>query len=141
MMMSVSSSAAVRNITGTFDTRRIFRQKSNPDPSGSDTSRITRSYFPSSHNSSASRAVRATSISYPCFLTAKESPLIRLKSSSSKKVVSFYHYSFSQYTIIFRGGRKQFLFQYNTERTVYPEILSEYTVPGESMLSYAFYLL
>ena len=84
MIISVSSSAAVRNMTGTFDVCRILWQKSKPEPSGSETSKITRSYFPSAHKEFASRMVRAITISYPCFFTAKESPFIRLKSSSSK---------------------------------------------------------
>ena len=80
MIISVSSSAAVRNIIGTFETLRIFLQISYPEPSGSVTSKITRSYFPFIHNFSASRPVRATSISYPCFLIAKDNPLIKLNS-------------------------------------------------------------
>ena len=93
MIISVSSSAAVRNIIGTFETLRIFLQISYPEPSGSVTSKITRSYFPFIHNFSASRLVRATSISYPCFLIAKDNPLIKLKSSSTKKCVSFFYHS------------------------------------------------
>ena len=69
---------------GAFEVCLIFLQRSKPEPSGSDTSRIAKSYFPFTHNASASPVVRATSISYPCFFTAKESPLIKLRSSSSK---------------------------------------------------------
>ena len=78
MMMLVSSSEAVRKMIGTFDVNRTFLQNSKPEPSGNDTSRTSRAYFPSAHSVSASPSVLAISSSNPCFLKAKESPLIRL---------------------------------------------------------------
>ena len=87
MMMLVSSSDAVRKIIGTFDVRRTLWQNSKPEPSGRDTSSTKRSYFPSAHSASASLSVLALSASKPCFLKAKESPVIRLRSSSKSKIL------------------------------------------------------
>ena len=42
-------------------------QNSNPEPSGRETSRTSRSYFPSCQRASASRSVRAMSSSWPAF--------------------------------------------------------------------------
>src|SRR5699024_9810810 len=90
MMISVSSSAAVKNIIGTLETVRMFRHRSKPEPSGSATSKITRSYFPLFHSRPASALVRAIVSSYPCFLIAKDRPLIKLRSSSTKKMCFIY---------------------------------------------------
>ena len=87
MIMFISSSAAVKKMMGTLETCRTFLQNSNPVPSGRDTSSTSKSYFPSSHKLSASLRVLATTNSNPCFLNAKESPLIRLKSSSRSNIL------------------------------------------------------
>ena len=59
MLFPCSVSEAVRKIMGTWEVCRTFLQNSNPEPSGRETSRTRRSYFPSCHRFSASRTVRA----------------------------------------------------------------------------------
>ena len=86
-MMLISSSEAVKNIIGTLETCRTFSQNSKPVPSGNDTSKTSNSYLSSPHNISASFRVLAIVNSYPCFLKAKESPLIKLKSSSRSSIL------------------------------------------------------
>ena len=86
-MMLVSSSDAVRNITGTLDVHRTLLQKSKPEPSGSDTSSTSRSYFPPAQSASASAIVLAASSVNPSLRKAKLNPFARLRSSSRSSIL------------------------------------------------------
>ena len=86
MMMLVSSSEAVRKIMGTSDDARTLRQKSNPVPSGRETSSTRSVYPPAAHSAPPSASVRAVSTTQPSFSSAKRSPTARLISSSSSSI-------------------------------------------------------